>query len=183
MAMPMMSPALANALTMALDDEYRARATYQAVLDTFGPVWPFVNIVQAEQRHIEALTPLFYRYGVMPPADRWSGNVLLQPTLAENCRAAVTGEINNYSMYDRLLQQVVEPDVRFVFSNLRNASAYHHLPAFQVCAGSDYSSVQVPALASAQENNQTSVMQTMALGAVAGVGLTWLLSRALKARA
>lgn len=43
------------ALDHALDDEYRARATYRAVLARFGLVRPFVNIVESEGRHIEAL--------------------------------------------------------------------------------------------------------------------------------
>ena len=33
------------ALVMAINDEYKARATYQAVLDKFGSVAPFTNIV------------------------------------------------------------------------------------------------------------------------------------------
>ncbi|PIE42699.1 MAG: DUF2202 domain-containing protein, partial [Gammaproteobacteria bacterium] len=59
-----MSTAAANALIEALDDEYKARATYRYVIDTFGPVRPFINIVNAETRHIQALIPLFHKYGV-----------------------------------------------------------------------------------------------------------------------
>jgi len=35
----------AKALTEALQDEYKARATYRKVMDTFGPVKPFIKIV------------------------------------------------------------------------------------------------------------------------------------------
>jgi hypothetical protein len=39
----------------ALDDEYKAEATYAAVITRFGPVRPFINIVEAERRHAGAL--------------------------------------------------------------------------------------------------------------------------------
>ena len=127
---------LQQALSEGLDDEFRARATYQSVLDTYGPVWPFVNIRQSEQRHIDALLPLFKRYGIPVPIDRWVGQVEPPPSIAKACHDGVVGEIGNYQMYDRLLLQVTQPDVRQVFSNLRNAAAYHHLPAFQRCTDS-----------------------------------------------
>lgn len=38
----MLSP-LAAALTEALQDEYKACATYRAILEQFGPVRPFIN--------------------------------------------------------------------------------------------------------------------------------------------
>lgn len=48
---------LVHILNEALLDEYKARDTYRKVIDSFGAVRPFVNIVEAEQRHIEALLP------------------------------------------------------------------------------------------------------------------------------
>jgi hypothetical protein len=33
----------------ALTDEYKARAFYRLVIKTFGPVQPFINIVEAER--------------------------------------------------------------------------------------------------------------------------------------
>ena len=125
------SPALPHALTVALDDELRARATYQAVIAAHGPVAPFAAIVGAEERHIAALVPLFARYGVALPPDRWSGQVAAPATLVQACEAGAAAEVANYRMYDALLAQVAEADVRTVFTHLRNASAYHHLPAFQ----------------------------------------------------
>ena len=129
----MTTQAIAEALTTTLDDEYRARATYRAVLNKFGSVPPFVNIVEAEERHIMALLALFPVYGVAPPADRWNGQVPLPDTLAECCQAGVDAEISNYSLYDGFLRWMQEPDIRFTFTNLRNASEFNHLPAFQRC--------------------------------------------------
>ena len=168
------NPALPNALAMALDDEYRARATYQAVLANYGPVLPFVNIVQAEQRHIDALVPLFGRYGVVPPPDRWSGQVTPPSSLLESCEAGVAAEISNYQMYDALLTQVSEPDVRSVFMNLRNASAYHHLPAFKACVA--YHSTTGSQSTTSQTAGPEKTLPLW-LGLAVGAGLSWWLTQ------
>ncbi|MDO1558668.1 hypothetical protein Q0812_04400 [Brevundimonas sp. 2R-24] len=123
------------ALNEALDDEYRARATYQAVIEAFGPVRPFINIVAAEDRHVQALLALFTRFGVYPPPDRWAGNVRAASGVAEACEEAVRAEVENDAMYDRLLRQVQHPDVAAVMRRLQQASRERHLPAFQRCAG------------------------------------------------
>lgn len=43
------------ALEEALLDEYKARATYNKVIEVFGLIRPFSNIVEAEGRHVQAL--------------------------------------------------------------------------------------------------------------------------------
>jgi hypothetical protein len=126
-------PPLHQALQIAMYDEYRARAFYQKVIDMFGAVVPFINIVEAEKQHIAALLPLFYRYGVYIPIDDWYPNLEPIPSLKENCELGVAGEINNVQMYDHLLCFVSQPDVRQVFYGLQAASLNHHLPAFRRC--------------------------------------------------
>lgn len=169
---------LADVMYLALDDEYRACATYQAVVDRFGPVTPFVNILQAEQQHIQALYGLFQRYGLPLPPDRWAGQVVAPSTLQQACQDGVAGEIGNYRMYDAFLQQIVEADARMVFTQLRDASALHHLPAFQNCAGS------LASLPSALAGNNmyasASAMPAtvnnragLAAGAALGIALYW----------
>ncbi|HKJ07674.1 MAG TPA: DUF2202 domain-containing protein, partial [Gammaproteobacteria bacterium] len=59
----------------ALDDEYRAWATYDQVISDFGEVPPFSNIRGAEARHIQALCTLFARYGLAVPENTWPGKV------------------------------------------------------------------------------------------------------------
>ena len=51
----------------ALDDEYRAWTTYAQVVSDFGDVAPFINIREAEARHIGALRALFLRYNLPIP--------------------------------------------------------------------------------------------------------------------
>jgi len=126
---------LQQALDEALDDEYKARATYRAIIERFGPVRPFVNIVEAEQRHIDALLPLYDKYGLPIPADDWPKRVTVPESLTVACRMGVDAEIANAEMYERLLQQTRDyPDAQAVFRNLQRASQENHLPAFQRCA-------------------------------------------------
>ncbi|WP_217650568.1 ferritin-like domain-containing protein [Spirulina major] len=123
---------LAAALTEALQDEYKARATYRQILRRFGQVQPFVNILNAEERHIRALDPLFHRYQIPIPADPGPGQVTIPDSLAAACAEGVTAELENGAMYDRLLAMTqAYPDVQRVFRNLQRASQQNHLRAFQ----------------------------------------------------
>jgi hypothetical protein len=121
-----------SALQDALDDEYRAHATYRQVLADHGEdVLPFANIVEAEARHIDALVGLFHRYGVEVPENPWPGRVARFASVTEACRAGVDAEIENAALYDRLLVSTERPDILTVYRNLQQASQENHLPAFQ----------------------------------------------------
>lgn len=122
-----------DALSQALDDEYRARATYAAVLERFGPVRPFVNIVRAEQRHINMLLAEYNRLGETPEPDAWVGEVEAPSSLLQACEEAVQGEIDNAALYDQLLLAVDDPQLRDVMLRLQAASQDNHLPAFERC--------------------------------------------------
>lgn len=128
-----LSPAEVIALLEALDDEHKAHATYTQVLADFGDVMPFANIVEAEARHIEALTRVMQRYQVPVPANRWAGNAARFTSVTDACAAAVDAEIANAALYDRLIAATERPDIREVFGNLREASQERHLPAFRRC--------------------------------------------------
>jgi hypothetical protein len=123
-----------HVLHEALDDEYRAWATYDQVVADHGDVPPFSNIRDAEARHIEALCALFVRYGIPVPENTWPGKVNRYGTLQEACAAGVAAEIANGDMYDRLLRATQRPDILAVLRNLQAASQQRHLPAFQRCA-------------------------------------------------
>lgn len=109
------------ALREALDDEYRALGTYDQVIDDFGPVRPFVNIREAEARHIAALSRLFEKYGLDLPRNGWPGKVPRFASVAEACRAGVAEEIENARLYDRLLADVQRADVKVVLRRLQEA--------------------------------------------------------------
>ena len=121
-------------LTEALDDEYRAWATYDQIIADFGETPPFSNIREAEARHIEALCVLFSKYGLSVPTNPWLGKVERYSTLQAACEAGVAAEIANGEMYDRLLGMTRRQDIISVLRNLQAASQQRHLPAFQRCA-------------------------------------------------
>ncbi|MGE4373562.1 MAG: hypothetical protein AB7E29_11835 [Xanthobacter sp.] len=124
---------LEQALRIALYDEWQAMATYEAVIARFGPVRPFVNIVQAEANHANAIIHQMQHHGFRLPVNDWAGKVRLPATLKECCAAGVAGEIDNVAMYDDFLSYPLPPDVVRLFQRLKNASGNNHLPAFQRC--------------------------------------------------
>lgn len=121
------------ALTEALEDEYKSRATYRKVIEVFGSIRPFINIVEAEDRHASALLRQFEQFGLQPPKDEWAGRIEAPSSIAAACEAAITAEIENAAMYDRLLEIVDNPSVRDVLLRLQDASQNRHLPAFRRC--------------------------------------------------
>jgi len=124
-------------LIAALDDEHQARATYAQVIEDFGDVRPFSNIVEAEDRHARALIRLFERYGVPVPPDTWPARAPRYGSLREACEAGVAAEVANARLYDDLLSGTDRADIREVYENLREASQERHLPAFRRCAARD----------------------------------------------
>jgi len=120
-------------LTAALDDEYMARATYAQVIADFGEVRPFINIVDAEGRHAEALISVFHRYDEPVPADTWPERVAHYDSVGEACEAAVVAEVENAALYERLLAGTDKADILAVYRNLQEASQERHLPAFRRC--------------------------------------------------
>ena len=123
-----------RALNEALDDEFRAWATYDQVIADFGEVPPFSNIRAAEARHIEALCMLFAHYGLPVPENPWLGKIARYASLQAACEAGVAAEIANGALYVRLLGATTRPDLLTVLRNLQEASQQRHLPAFQRCA-------------------------------------------------
>lgn len=119
------------ALNEALQDEYKARATYARVIETFGEVRPFSNIIHAESQHIAALVGLYNRYGLPVPEDTWYDKVPVFSSLEEACAAAVQAEVDNATLYDNIAVKVRNPDLIRVFAALQDASINRHLPAFE----------------------------------------------------
>ena len=136
-------PVLHQALRIAVYDEYHAYEVYRKVMNTFGNVRPFSNIIEAEVRHYSALIPLLEKYGVPVPIDNWYDKIELPETLLECCEVGVAAEIDNTRMYDNLLLYVNEyPDIQDVFYQLQAASYNNHLPAFRQCV-QNYTSAPV----------------------------------------
>jgi rubrerythrin len=121
-----------DALAEALAEERGSLQQYREVIARHGAVPPFSRIVPAETRHVRALLSLYTAHGEAIPAVS-PPPIAAPATLREACAEAAASEQRRVEMYDRLLAQVTEPDVRTVFLRLRAASAERHLPAFRRC--------------------------------------------------
>lgn len=129
-----MAEELSSILIEAINDEYKARAMYRLVISKFGEIRPFINIVDAESRHIQALLPLFNKYGIPVPEDDWESRVKAPDSVTDACQAGVQAEMDNAEMYEKLLNSTKKyPDVQAVLKQLQRASSENHLPAFQRC--------------------------------------------------
>ena len=130
-----------QAMIEAINDEYHARAFYNAVMDKFGEIRPFSNIVHAETRHAERLSQLFKQYGLPVPEDSFAGKVEAPETLEIACQMSVAAEIANVKMYDRFLDFIQERDLRDTFTQLRYVSQNKHKVAFERCLNSRSSKI------------------------------------------
>jgi len=119
---------------MGPDGEYAAAASYQAVLDEFGPVEPYASILDGELRHIGALTRQLDRMGITVPENPYLGEIDAPKDLLTAAQAWAEGEILNVEMYDRLIAQATDESLIRVLNNLRRASLESHLPAFEQAA-------------------------------------------------
>jgi len=122
-----------QALQFALDNEYKAFATYSSVIDTFGDVEPFSLIMLSEQRHISALVNQFTKHNVPVPPNPWLGEIPIFESLSEACVAGVETEKANVLLYEDLFNQIQNESLMRVFSNLSRASLESHLPEFEAC--------------------------------------------------
>ncbi len=130
-----LSSEVQNVLYKAIQDEYKAKAVYEATINKFGSVRPFSMIVRAEEQHISSLKSIYDKYGLaIPEPEKLS--LSIPDKLSDVCQIGVDAEIKNASLYkNELLPKVSEYlDIAFVFTNLMNASQEKHLPAFQRCA-------------------------------------------------
>ena len=130
-----LSDAAKSALTSALDDEYKALSTYEAVIARNGSVRPFIMIARAEERHVAELKSLFDKYGMVIPENPYAGKVVVPDTKQAACQAGYDAETANAALYrNTLLPSVTEyPDITAVFTNLMSASQNRHLHAFDRC--------------------------------------------------
>ena len=121
-------------LLLALNDEYHAWAVYDQVLQDFGSVRPFSNIVNSEATHINELEGLFEVYGLNVPENPWIGNVPSFATTNEACAIGVEAEVLNLELYEHLFATTDRADIITVYEALQRASNEKHLPAFERCA-------------------------------------------------
>jgi len=121
---------LEDMLTYAIEDEYLARAEYEAIMKEYGEQKPFSNIIKAEKNHIEELMPLFNTYNIVISENDAKEHVVVPASIEEALAIGVQAEIDNIAMYEMFLEQDIPQDVRDIFTNLKKASE-KHLAAFE----------------------------------------------------
>ena len=99
------------------------------IIQEYGPVRPFINIVKAEETHIGYLIPLFEKYGYNVPEDSANDHVVIPQDIKTSLEIGVNAEIENIAMYESFLEKDLPEDVRVVFEKLQEASE-NHLRAF-----------------------------------------------------
>lgn len=121
-------------LNLALQDEYKAEATYKKVMDTFGEVKPFSNIIKAEIKHSLKLIELYNLYGLEVPENNWYNRTLEFESIKQACEVGVQAEIENIELYDTLFESTDKENILEVYKYLQRASEEKHLVAFQRCS-------------------------------------------------
>jgi len=131
---------------MGPEGEYAAAASYQAVIDEFGDVEPYVTIKNSEERHISALVRQLDRYGIEAPENPYLGEIDAPADLLSAAQAWAVGEVDNMDMYDDLLALTDDPTLERVLGNLQRASEESHLPLFELAAdnGGTLTTEQMP---------------------------------------
>ncbi len=124
-------PILHQILRIAVYDEYFAYEAYSKVLEQFGAIEPFVQIVENEKNHYVFLIKLLEKYQVPVPINDWALKITMPQSLLECAELGVASEINNIRLYDYLLEFAEEDDVKDALYFLQAASYNYHLPTFR----------------------------------------------------
>lgn len=128
-----LSEAEAEGLKDAILEEYGALNLYQAVIDKFGEISPFTQIMKSEQQHVNALLRQATKYGIEAPANPGLSTPISFTTVEEACQAGVEAEKADAALYDELKLVTTHSDLLSVYSRLQSASLNSHLPAFEAC--------------------------------------------------
>jgi len=152
---------LETMFTVLINDEYKARAEYQAIVDEFGTQAPFNQLIRAETMHIKALTRLFEAYGLDVPSDLGNTYAVVPSSIEEAYTIGVKAEKDNIALYEKYLEKDLPTSVERVFTNLKNASQ-KHLATFEA-----YEDGKTPVDCNPllnEQNRNMSKMQNMQLG-------------------
>ena len=124
-------PIFSQVLRIVVYEEFKAYETYTKVMEKFGLCQPFVSIKEAEAVHFSVLIPLLEKYAVEVPINNCFEKIEVPNTLLECCELAVALQIENIAMYDNLLSNTVEEDIKDILFRLQAAVHNNHLPAFR----------------------------------------------------
>lgn len=122
---------LADMLMYAAQDEYIARAEYEAIIKEFDVIRPYSNIMRSEETHLDSLRDIYKTYNIEFPPDISKEQLIIPTTLLEAAKVGVQAEIDNIAMYEEFLKHDLPEDIKDVFNTLMKGSI-NHLKAFQI---------------------------------------------------
>lgn len=120
-------------LQAAIVEEYMAYNTYNEIINEYGQVVPFSRIVNAEQKHAEALLRLADNYSVAIPENVGQTFDISYTNLVEACQVGVQVETMDAADLQKMISETENPNLIRVYTNLMNASLNKHLVAFEAC--------------------------------------------------
>lgn len=116
---------LEEMLEYAYQDESKALAEYDAIMEKFGYEAPFVNIIRAEDQHLKAVIRLYEYFGLETPVYEVDLPELPE-SLEETYAIGVQAEIDNIGMYEIFLEdEDLDSVVARVFTRLMEGSKKH----------------------------------------------------------
>lgn len=125
-------PILHQALRIAIYNEFGAYEAYMKVIEKFGEVAPFTNIIMSKQRNFISFISMMQKYGVAPPINDWAAKAEIPNTLDKCCELGMNVETANIALYEHLLSYTAEyPDITDIFFRIQAASYNNHLRAFK----------------------------------------------------
>jgi len=121
---------LEDMLKYAIEDEYLARGEYKYILDTFGDIIPFKDVMAAEVQHIADVKILLEKYKFTVPKDVSEDHLIKADNAEQTYEIGVQAELDNIAMYENFLKNTLPEDIATTFEFLMEASR-GHLNAFE----------------------------------------------------
>jgi len=117
-------------------DEQHAAAVYSAVIEQFGALRPFTNILRSEEQHAAAWETIMARYNIAIPSYV-APELEAFASFSAACQIGAEAEVANSALYASMHEAFAEyPDLLYVATALQTASENQHLPAFERCSAS-----------------------------------------------
>lgn len=121
---------LADMLMYATQDEYIARAEYEAIIKEFDTIRPYYNSMRSEETHLDSLRDIYETYNIEFPTDTSKEQLIILTNLLEAAKVGILTEIDNIAMYEELLTYDIHEDIKDL-SNALMKGSINHLKTFQ----------------------------------------------------
>lgn len=126
-------PVVEQVLQIAVYDELHTLDFCSKVLEKFGEIEPFSQVISEERYYHQILLTLCEKYRVTPPINKCYESLVVPNELSECCEIAVAMELDSINLYEHLISYVEHADIRDILYKLQAAAYNNHLPAFRSC--------------------------------------------------